>query len=398
MNDLIISLCGLIYNLPADEAYHLVPKMQRWKSIQSGWEESSGAAMWYIIYGLGFIILGLLVFAVVNQRREAVKRREREIVYFRRKAVDKELDEKQLKLLSEAVEATGLSQPYRVLDSFDIFQSMFHAYEEKQNFTEQEHQYFHQVHDEIKDKLGFTKIEEAVPLEESTEIRVGREVKLQFKKDGQEYQYPSSVLVNTDKAITLDGTNFDVDFIKPNEGTSVEVRFYREGDAGYQFSTSFLDLSQLEKGKIVLKHPAKLIRIQARNFSRMDVSFSFNFFHIMKSDFNTVEIDSNLILCDSLPVYIGETMDISGGGLALNTRKKVNKGDFIYLNFQMLSEQLNQSILSEVVWQGKDKERNVLLVRAKFYDITDKERDELMRFVSQMQRKFARRLKFAPKR
>ena len=196
----------------------------------------------------------------------------------------------------------------------------------------------------------------------------------------------------------LDGSDMDSNFLKPNVSTQVDVQFYREGDAGYQFKTTFQDPAQLEKGKVVLKHPARLNRIQARNFSRMDVNFSFNYHHVLYANFNTVEIDYNLRACESLPVYMGETVDISGGGLALNTRKKVSKGDFLYLNFQMLSEQLNEPILAEVVWRGKDKERDILLLRAKFYDITDKMRDELMRFVSQMQRKLARRLKFAPKR
>ncbi|MBN2290184.1 MAG: PilZ domain-containing protein [Candidatus Glassbacteria bacterium] len=398
MNYLPILLYESVLNLLGNGADRLIPRVQRWKAIQSGWAESSGGAMWYIIYIVGVILAGVAVFAVINQRREAKKRREREIKYFRTKAVDKELDEKQMKLLNEAVLATGLNSPYRVLDSFDIFQGMFQKYEELQTFSEQEHKYFHEVLDEIKKNLGFHKIEEAVQLENSREIRADQPVKVEIKKDGRIFEYPSLVVENSDKSITLDGSAMDSEFLSPDESTQVDVQFYREGDAGYNFSTTFLDPSKLAKGKMVLKHPAKLVRIQARNFSRMDVSFPFNFYHIHKSLFNKVEIDSNLMHCESQPVYIGETVDISGGGLALNARKKVSRGDYIYLNFQMLSEQLSEPLLAEVVWQGKDKEREIMLVRVKFYDITDKMRDELMRFVSQMQRKLARRMKFAPKR
>ncbi len=398
MSDLLISLAGLIYRLEG-WAYELIPRMQRWKAIQSGWAESSGEAVNKIVWVVGLLLVGLVAFAIINQRREAKKRRERELVYFQRKAEDKELDEKQMKLLTEAIQATGFSRPYRVLDSFDIFQGLFHSYEEKQNFSEHEHNYFLDVLGELKEKLGYKEIEDAVPLEFSWEIRVGQPVKILMKKDGQDYEYPSSVIENTDKLITLDGSTLDSGFLKPTAETRLNVQFYREGDAGYQFTTTFLNPAQLKEKKMVLKHPAKLNRIQARSFSRMEVTFPFNYYHVSKSRFNTVEVDYNLQDCETQqPVYMAETFDISGGGLSLNTRKKVSKGDFLYLNFQMLSEQLNEPLLAEVVWHDKEKERDIFLLRAKFYDITDKMRDELMRFVSQMQRKLARRMKYTPKR
>jgi c-di-GMP-binding flagellar brake protein YcgR len=398
VNNLLISLYGLIHHLLGEEAYHLIPRIQRWKSIQSGWAESSGNAMKVVIWVVSLGIAAIVIFAIINQRKESLKRRERETTYFQRKAADKELDQKQMKLLNEAVEAVGIDQPYRVLDSYDIFQGLFQKYEDMQTFTEQEHTYLHEVLDEMKVKLGYNKIEEAVPLDNSKEIRVDRAVKVEMKKEGRIFEYPTVVLENHDDRIVIDGSSMDSEFIAPNESTQVDVQFYREGDAGYQFSTTFLDPSMLAKGSMVLKHPEKLVRIQARNFSRMEVNFPFNFYHVLKSNFNSVEIDSNLRHCESQPVYIAETVDISGGGLSLNTRKNVSKGDFIYLNFQMLSELLNEPILAEVVWHGKDEDLDLLMSRVRFYDITDKMRDELMRFVSQMQRKLARRLKFSPKR
>ena len=151
MNELLITLCGLIYRLLGNEAYQLIPRIQRWKSIQSGWAESSGSALKILPWVFGILLASLAAFAIITNRREAKRRREREIVYFRRKAVDKELEEKQMKLLTEAIQVTGFSRPYRLLDSFDIFQGFFHSYEEKQDFSDQEHQYFHEVLDELKE-------------------------------------------------------------------------------------------------------------------------------------------------------------------------------------------------------------------------------------------------------
>ncbi|MEA2063167.1 MAG: PilZ domain-containing protein, partial [Gemmatimonadota bacterium] len=223
-------------------------------------------------------------------------------------------------------------------------------------------------------------------------------VNIQLTQGEQVVEYSSTVIENTDSMVTLDASELGEDFKIP-ENAKMEVLFFRESDAGYRFNVIILDPSKLKEGKLVLKHPDdKLVRIQARSFSRMDVYFPFNYHHIPKKNFNTVEIDRNLEDCDSLPVYMADTVDISGGGLAFNTRKKLPKGHYIYLNFQNLSDQQNEPLLAQVVWSGKDKENNANLVRAKYYDITDKMRDEVMRFIYQMQRQFARRLKYAPKK
>jgi len=178
------------------------------------------------------------------------------------------------------------------------------------------------------------------------------------------------------------------------------VQFYRESDAGYKFSTSPLGPPDKEKKELYLKHPKdkKLIRDQARSFSRMDVRFGFSYYHIAKDKFNTIEIDNNLYKCEMLPVFSAESIDISGGGLAFFTRHPVKKGDYLYLNFQQLSEEHREPVLCQVVHIGRSEEQNCFIVRASYHNINDTAQDTIMRFIYQMQRKAARKLKFAPKK
>ena len=401
MSQLLFILTRLPGDYLASEIlYHLLPRAQRWKDIQSGWTESTSSAANVVGWTLGILLLALVIFAIVNTRREAARNRELERVYFERKAVEKELDNKHIKLLSDAIMVTGFSQPYRVLDSFDIFQHLVEDYHKKVKFTEQEHKYFHQVVDEIKELLGLNKIEEAVQLQSTQEIRKGQVVKIVLKKGDQSYEYPSKVEENSDDRLVLDASKVDLSFMPITMQTPIEVNFFRESDAGYSFTATVKKPPVVEEQVINLKHPKTLNRNQARNFSRMEVFFKFSFYHLVKNNFNSIEIDHNLEDCANLPVFMASTVDISGGGIAFHTRKKVGKGDHLFLNFQMLSDQHSEPVLSEVVWTGKDKgkEKDMRLVRAKFHHITDTTQESLMKFIYQIQRKAARKLKFAPKK
>jgi c-di-GMP-binding flagellar brake protein YcgR len=382
----------------SETLYHLLPRAQRWKDIQSGWADSSGEAANIVAWTVGVLLVGLLIFAIINTRKEAAKNRERERVYFERKAVEKELDKKHIKLLSDAIRVTEISHPYKVLDSFDVFQHLVEDYHKRVEFTEHEHSYFHQMVDEIKGVLGFNRIEEAVQLQSTEEIRKGQEVKITLKKGDQTYEYPSKVEDNSDKQIVLDASKLDLDFMPITVQTPITINFFRESDAGYDFTTTLIKPPVAEEKLIYLKHPGKLNRVQARNFSRMEVFFKFSFFHLPKDKFNPIEIDQNLEYCNILPVFTASTVDISGGGIAFNARKQVGKGDHLYLNFQMLSDEHREPVLSEVVWTGKAKEKGMNLVRAKFGHITDTTQETLMKFIYQIQRKAARRMKFAPKK
>lgn len=398
MNALPQLLPRLTDFLSAQWVGELVPRAQRWKQIQGGWAESSSSSASYVAWGLGIVVVVGALFVILQSRRERKKRHERELLYFDRKAVDKDLDRKHIDLLGKMVKAVSINSPYRVLESYDVFQHVVEAYHEKQAFTEHEHKYFHQQVDDIKELLGYNKIEETVQLQTTEEIRKGQLVRVIIDHGGQTYEYESELMFNTDERMTFKANGIDLDFIKPAGGNPIEIQFYRENDAGYKFITTPSQPPDKEKKELYLKHPKKLERTQARSFSRMDVHFSFSYFHIRKDKFNTIEVDFNLDKCDNLPAFMAETMDISGGGLAFYTRHDVKKGDYLYLNFQQLSDEHREPVLCEVVYRGQDVERECNIVRARFYNINDTAQDTIMRFIYQMQRKAARRLKFAPKK
>ncbi|OGG01000.1 MAG: hypothetical protein A3F83_02280 [Candidatus Glassbacteria bacterium RIFCSPLOWO2_12_FULL_58_11] len=376
----------------------LIPRAQRWKDIQTGWTQSSSKSAEIVPWIVGIAVAVLVTFTIINTRKESVKRKQRELIYFERKAIEKELDKKQVEMLSEAVKLTNLTAPYRILDSFDIFQHLLEEYHKKRDFSDAEHRYFHQMVDDIKSKLGFNKIEEAVQLQSSEEIRKGTLLKITLQKDGKSFEYPASVIDNSDERIVLDSSQIDLNFIPLDMNTALEINFYREADAGYNFVTQLKRPPAADKNELEVRHPKQLKRVQARSFSRMEVRFRFSYYHVPKDKFNTIEIDQNLEYCQTLPVYMADTQDISGGGIAFNSKRTVQKGDYVFLNFQMISEEHSEPVLAVVVWRGADKAKPTNLIRAKFYHITDTTQDTLMKFIYQIQRKAARKMKFAPKR
>jgi len=396
--DIIQQLAAWLLSRVRDDIYeNLLPRSQRWKDIQGSWEESSSSSVSYVAWGLGIVVVVGLILIIAQNRRERKKRREREQVYFERKAVDKDLDRRQIDLLTKIVKRVFIQSPYRALESYDVFQHLIDSYHEMQDFSEHEHKFFHQQVDEIKAALGYNKIEETVQLQSSEEIRKGQEVSLTLNCEDQQYQLASTLMFNTDERMTFDASQIDLEQIKPG-GTTVDIQFYRENDAGYKFSTTLSEAPDKEAKELYLRHPKTISREQARSFSRMEVHFGFSYYHILRANFNSIEIDMNLEHCQGLPVFMAESVDISGGGLAFFTRRYVRQGDFLHLNFQQLSEEHSEPVLSEVVFQGRDEERSCYVIRAKFYNINDLAQDTIMRFICQMQRKAARRLKFAPKR
>ncbi len=399
MQQLSTFLSAVLLRLAESANNYIIPHAQRWKAVQQGWSRSSGEAAHIVPWIMSALIVAGALFAIIYLRRDKAKQKEREFIYYQRKSQEKGLDPQCLKLLDSAVQISGIEQPFRILDSFDIFQHVIETYEHKSDFSDQERAYFNQMVEKIKEGLGFRQIEEAVPLTTSHEIKPGQTVKIRLHRDGQDFEFDSAVINNDEKMMSLDGTAMDFDYLGLGMDTVMEVTFHRESDAGYSLQSIMAKMPDTEKKIVFLKHPKKMERSQARNFSRMEVIFPFSYYHLEKEKFNKIEIDSNLEACENRPVYRGESVDISGGGIAFNTYRKITKGDFLYLNFQMLSEEHSEPLLAEVVWTGQDKKREkIFLIRAKFFSINEKMQDELMKFVYQMQRRVARRMKFAPKR
>ena len=399
MQQLSTFLSAVLLRLAESANNYIIPHAQRWKAVQQGWSRTSGEAAHIVPWIMSALIVAGALFAIIYLRRDKAKQKEREFIYYQRKSQEKGLDPQCLKLLDSAVQISGIEQPFRILDSFDIFQHVIETYEHKSDFSDQERAYFNQMVEKIKEGLGFRQIEEAVPLTTSHEIKPGQTVKIRLHRDGQDFEFDSAVINNDEKMMSLDGTAMDFDYLGLGMDTVMEVTFHRESDAGYSLQSIMAKMPDTEKKIVFLKHPKKMERSQARNFSRMEVIFPFSYYHLEKEKFNKIEIDSNLEACENRPVYRGESVDISGGGIAFNTYRKIAKGDFLYLNFQMLSEEHSEPLLAEVVWTGQDKKREkIFLIRAKFFSINEKMQDELMKFVYQMQRRVARRMKFAPKR
>jgi len=213
MQQLSTFLSAVLLRLAESANNYIIPHAQRWKAVQQGWSRSSGEAAHIVPWIMSALIVAGALFAIIYLRRDKAKQKEREFIYYQRKSQEKGLDPQCLKLLDSAVQISGIEQPFRILDSFDIFQHVIETYEHKSDFSDQERAYFNQMVEKIKEGLGFRQIEEAVPLTTSHEIKPGQTVKIRLHRDGQDFEFDSAVINNDEKMMSLDGTAMDFDYL-----------------------------------------------------------------------------------------------------------------------------------------------------------------------------------------
>lgn len=154
-----------------------------------------------------------------------------------------------------------------------------------------------------------------------------------------------------------------------HEGTRVKVIFWDEV-AAYTIETVIIQRIAVPVPLFVLEFPDNISRVQRRNFVRVPAYYPVTFRYVNRQG-----------LSDSIK---GTMLDLSGGGMRFQTKEKVDKGAILIANLDLPSGLMQVSARVCRIFKIEDSENYSISVD--FYQITERERDRIIRCVFDLQR------------
>lgn len=152
-------------------------------------------------------------------------------------------------------------------------------------------------------------------------------------------------------------------------GTVLEVAYYDEVSA-YSFDTKIKQRIAVPIPIFVLDFPEQIRKVQRRNFVRIPAIYPVTFRMVTKEGLSDLK-DGNML-------------DISGGGMRFKTVEKLENNSLLYAQLKLPSGELNTPVRVRRVQKIEDK--NAYSISAEFYEISERDRDRVIRCVFELQR------------
>ena len=162
--------------------------------------------------------------------------------------------------------------------------------------------------------------------------------------------------------------------IPVREGTKVRVRFWDEV-AVYSFEGEIMQRIAVPVPTLILVLPETVNKVQRRDFVRVPASFPLTFRLV------TGEGLSNL--------YQALMLDLSGGGVRFSMKERVENQSLLYVQLTLPNGELQTPVrVSRVV---SIEGTNRYCVSAEFHEISERDRDKIIRCVFDIQREMRKK-------
>lgn len=158
------------------------------------------------------------------------------------------------------------------------------------------------------------------------------------------------------------------------EGTKVKLTFCDEA-AVYSFEGKIMQRIAVPVPMFVLELPDTVAKVQRRNFVRVNASFPIKFRMVTREG-----------LSDS---YNAMMLDLSGGGVRFTTKERVEDRSLLYVHITLPIGELQTPV--RVIRAIKTEETNLYSVSNEFYEISERERDTIIRCVFDIQREMRKK-------
>lgn len=153
------------------------------------------------------------------------------------------------------------------------------------------------------------------------------------------------------------------------EGTKVKLTFWDEA-AAYSFEGKIMQRIAVPVPMFVLELPDTVAKVQRRNFVRVSAFYPVSFCSVTK---------------DGLSDFFNGTMlDLSGGGMRFLTKDRVENNSLLYVRINLPKGELKTA--GRVCRAEKLEDSKHYTVSVEFHDISERERDQIIRCVFDIQR------------
>jgi hypothetical protein len=305
----------------------------------------------FIFVGIAFAALVILV--LIMNRGGGPARSSFNKAAFRRAARGAGLPEDEVRFLEEYGRALGLTNPdfvFRNPQKLDAFFKDSYRQIEKSSESETDA-------DERKAKLFAARERLTAASSAGTTVRstrqLGKGTPLTFIAPGEE-SYPSVIVAVEPSGLAVEPvTDSYGEPLRFKRGTKLTCYFYAKGHEGYQFATRVTGWEKLGmKEAMVLSHSDAVAALPARRHARREMKAPCTFYRVAVSGGKGKGKGKSAAKVENSP-YPGTIVDISAGGLAIQTSAPLGMGEFVKIAFSTGGGQ--QAAFAKVIRMNRAK-------------------------------------------
>jgi len=153
------------------------------------------------------------------------------------------------------------------------------------------------------------------------------------------------------------------------EGTKVTLTFWDES-AAYSFEGKILQRIAVPIPMLVLELPRSVAKVQRRNFVRVPALYPLSFRSVTKEGLSDTQQ--------------GTLLDLSGGGMRFLTKNHLESNALLFVQLSLPKGNLQTPV--RVCRAVKIEDSNRYTVSVEFHDISERERDQIISCVFDIQR------------
>lgn len=163
--------------------------------------------------------------------------------------------------------------------------------------------------------------------------QLGRGIPLTFIAPGEE-SYPSVILAVEPNGLAVEPVSDSYgEPLRFRRGTKFSCYFYAKGHQGYQFATRALGWEKIGgKDAMVLAHSDMVSALPARRYARREMKAPCTFYRVSVTAASGKAKGKSSAKVESIP-YPGTIVDISAGGLGIQTANPLMAGEFVKIVF-----------------------------------------------------------------
>ncbi|HOX27690.1 MAG TPA: PilZ domain-containing protein [bacterium] len=210
------------------------------------------------------------------------------------------------------------------------------------------------------------------------EIKQGQSVELSVSAGGNVAQFSTSVHEKTDAALVLIMPHSEqAEKILVKDGV-VEATISLK-DEMLKFTTLILERKHTKPPLLLLMRPHEVHRVSSRSFYRLQVVRPLKF-RLLRDPVTPIS-----------EFKAASTLDLSGGGLMIQSNKKIERDQLVEVNIDLGAEIVNavcSVTITKTEIRGMD---SVFLTGLEFLGIEERERDKIVKFIFDSQRQLKKK-------
>jgi c-di-GMP-binding flagellar brake protein YcgR len=295
--------------------------------------KSRGGSIDKSLIVIGVVVVVMILIAIVRNVGRAPGAPSFNKAAFRRAARAAGLPEEDLRFLEEYGRALGLTNPDFVFRNPQRLDSFFKdAYRQIEKTAESESDA-----EERKARLFAARESLTHASAQGGSVRstrqLGRGLPLTFIAPGEE-SYPSVILAVEPSGLAVEPVNDSYgEPLRFRRGTKFSCYFYAKGHQGYQFTTRMLGWEKMGgKDAMVLAHSEGVSALPARRFARREMKAPCTFYRVAVTAGSSPGKGKSAAKVENIP-YPGTIVDISAGGLAIQTANPLLAGEYAKIVF-----------------------------------------------------------------